>query len=76
MQSRVGSLVEATTSTLVGFLVAVLTQVVVFPIYGLEVGLGGNLQIALIFTVVSVLRGYCIRRLFNRNKFVKRGGKE
>lgn len=69
MQSRLGSLLEATTSTLVGFLVAVLTQVVVFPIYGLEVGLGGNLQIALIFTVVSVLRGYLVRRVFNRIKF-------
>lgn len=69
MQSRVESLLEAATSTLVGFLVAVLTQVVVFPIYGLEVGLGGNLQIATIFTVVSVLRGYFVRRAFNRIKF-------
>jgi hypothetical protein len=44
---------------------AVATQFAVFPYFGLQVGVLENLWIGLIFTCVSVLRGYALRRLFN-----------
>jgi hypothetical protein len=63
-QSRVMSLVEALTNVVVGLMVAVATQVVVFPILGLQATLGQNLKLALVFTGVSVARSYVLRRLF------------
>lgn len=59
------SLIEAITNTAVGYLVAVATQLAVFPAFGIEVDLSTNLVIALIFTAVSIARSYALRRLFN-----------
>jgi hypothetical protein len=58
------SLVEAVTNVCVGLLVAVVTQLIVFPIFGLQASLAQNLKLALVFTVVSILRGFALRRLF------------
>ena len=57
-QSRLMSLVEAVTNVVVGLLVAVATQIVVFPILGLHASLGQNLKLALVFTGVSIARSY------------------
>ena len=65
-QSRLMSLVEAVTNVVVGFAVAVATQIVVFPALGLQASLAQNLTLALAFTGVSILRGYALRRLFER----------
>lgn len=65
-QSRRMSAVEAVISTAIGYIVAVATQMVVFPIFGLAVGIWENLGIGLAFTVVSVVRSYLVRRLFER----------
>ena len=43
-QSRVMSLIEAATHVVVGLAVAVATQIVVFPILGLQATLGQNLK--------------------------------
>ena len=58
------SLVEAITNVAVGFLVALLTQIIVFPLFGLEVTLGENLVIGGLFTLVSICRSYALRRVF------------
>lgn len=65
-QSRRMSAVEAVVSTAIGYIVAVATQMVVFPIFGLRVGLIENLGIGLAFTAVSIVRSYLVRRLFER----------
>lgn len=66
MQSKRQSLIETVTSTLIGLAVSFLTQIIVFPIYNLEVNFSQNLQITLIFTIVSIARGYFVRRIFNK----------
>ena len=66
MQSRWMSLLEAITNIAVGYGVAVLTQVLVFPLFGLSVSLGENLSIGAVFTVVSLVRSFVLRRIFNR----------
>jgi membrane protein implicated in regulation of membrane protease activity len=66
MQSRRRSALEAVANVLVGYVVAVLTQIAVFPLFGMHVPLSDNLLIGLIFTVVSLLRSYALRRVFNR----------
>ena len=63
-QSRWMSLVEAVTNVLVGYGVAVATQWLVFPIFGLHATLQESLLIGLIFTVVSLIRSYLLRRVF------------
>ncbi len=63
-QTRWMSLVEAVTNVLVGYGVAVATQWAVFPLFGLHATLQENLLIGLIFTAVSLVRSYVLRRAF------------
>ena len=64
-QSRLMSGVEAVTNVAVGYGVAVGTQIVVFPWFGLQASLGDTLAIGAIFTLVSLARSYVLRRVFN-----------
>jgi hypothetical protein len=63
-QPRRHSLLEAIVNTVVGYALAVLTQMAVFPLYGLAVPLRETLMIGGIFTVLSVVRSYTLRRVF------------
>ena len=65
-QSRRLSLIEATTNVIVGYALAVITQIVAFPWFGLQVSLGDNLAIGAVFVGVSLIRSYTLRRLFER----------
>lgn len=65
MQSRLQSLVESAVGTAIGFIIAVLTQIVVFHLWNLKVTIWDNLAITAIFTVVSAIRSYWVRRFFN-----------
>lgn len=66
MQSRLGSLTESLTNVLIGYWVAIGAQCLIFPAFGYHMPLRDNLLIGLWFTVVSIARSYCLRRLFNR----------
>lgn len=66
MQSRKASLAEAITNVVVGYWIAVAVQSVVFPLLGIRVSFTENLFIGAVFTVVSILRSYALRRLFER----------
>lgn len=68
-QSRSMSLVEAITNTIVGFVLAIATQLVVFPLYGLEVTAAGHLTIGVCFLAMSLTRSYLLRRFFERLRF-------
>ena len=63
-QSRLMSMVEAITNVVVGYGVAVVTQILIFPIFGLQTTLGQNLAMGGIFTIVSLLRSLALRRFF------------
>ncbi len=65
-QSRFISLVEAIANVVVGYGVAVVTQILIFPIFGLHTTLGQNLKMGAVFTVVSIARSYVLRRAFER----------
>lgn len=64
MQSRWMSLMEAATNIIVGYGLAVLTQILVFPLFGLSVSLGENLRIGIVFTLLSLIRSFALRRAF------------
>jgi len=65
MQSRAMSLVESIANVVVGFAVAVLAQMIVFPLFGIEASFAQNLGIGIAFTAVSLARSYTLRRLFD-----------
>lgn len=67
-QSRAMSLVESLTNVIVGYGLAVATQIVVFPVFGLHTTLEQNLQMGVVFTVVSIARSYVLRRLFEASR--------
>jgi hypothetical protein len=64
MQSKKMSIIETCVSTAIGFVVAIITTQLVLPFYGHDVTLSENGQITTIFTVVSLIRGYYVRRFF------------
>lgn len=64
-QSRRGSLVESSANVAIGYVVAVATQMIVLPMFGMSGRTQDHLAIAGIFSVVSVVRSYCVRRAFN-----------
>ncbi|PKP85901.1 MAG: hypothetical protein CVT70_14095 [Alphaproteobacteria bacterium HGW-Alphaproteobacteria-1] len=63
-QSRLMSLVESVANVIVGYGVAVATQILVFPIFGLHTTLAQNLKMGLVFTIVSITRSFALRRVF------------
>lgn len=63
-QSRAMSLVESLANVTVGYGVAVVTQILVFPLFGLSTTLADNMAMGAIFTVVSIARSFTLRRLF------------
>ncbi len=65
-QSRLGSVVESVVNVLVGYGVAVGAQIAIFPLFGVNLPVSDNILIGLLFTAVSLVRSYALRRLFNR----------
>ena len=65
MQSRLMSLIESLTNVAIGMVVSLFGQIVVSHWYNLPLNVAQNMQIVLFFTVLSVIRSYMLRRLFN-----------
>jgi hypothetical protein len=63
-QSRLMSFVESVVNVFVGFVLAVLTQLIALPWLGVQISIGENLALGAVFTLVSVVRSYALRRLF------------
>jgi len=64
-QTRTMSLVETITNVAIGLIVSFLSQVAIFKLYDIHISLAQNLELTLYFTVVSVIRGFALRRFFN-----------
>jgi hypothetical protein len=73
-QSRAMSLVESVANVVVGYGVAVVTQIMIFPVFGLHTTLAQNLKMGAAFTLVSIARSYVLRRLFERVRVANRSG--
>lgn len=66
MQTKRQSLAESAVNVLIGYVVALLAQLAIFPLFGIRVHLSANLLIVSWFTLISLVRSYVIRRWFNR----------
>ena len=65
-QSKKNSFIEALTNVVVGYFLAVGTQILIYPFFGMKVSIYNNFIIGLIFLVVSLSRSYIIRRFFTK----------
>lgn len=73
-QSRAMSLVESIANVIVGYGVAVVTQILIFPIFGLHTTLAQNLKMGGVFTIVSIVRSFALRRVFEAVRIANRFG--
>lgn len=65
-QSRIDSFMETLTNTAIGFLVAMIGNALILPwIFGIEVSMGANILTATAYTVISIIRQFTLRRMFN-----------
>ena len=66
MQSRRRSLIEAIANVVVGYVLALATQFAVFPWFALEADIRTNMVLSGVFATISLIRGYALRRVFER----------
>ena len=65
MQTRRQSLEEALLNILIGYGINVVANVTVLPLFYPGVTIGNSMAIGLIFTFISLVRSYGLRRFFN-----------
>jgi len=70
MQSKKYSIIESVANTVIGLVTSFIIQLIIYPLLDIPVSINQNIIITLVFFTVSVLRGYLIRRYFNKNNGV------
>jgi len=68
MQTKKKSLIEAVSNTIIGLGTSFLIQLIIYPVLNIPVSIGQNIIITAVFFIVSIIRSYLIRRLFNSIK--------
>lgn len=66
MQTKKHSIIESITQTIIGLGTSILIQVILYPIMGIPVTFSQNLIITAVFFIVSIIRGYFVRRYFSK----------
>jgi hypothetical protein len=65
-QTRLGSLIEVSINIFIGFWINFVANLVVLPLFGLNVTIADNFLIGFIYTFISVARSYVVRRWFEK----------
>jgi len=65
-QTKQKSLIESVIQTVIGLGTSIIIQCVLYPIMGIPVTFSQNLIITAVFFVVSIIRGYFVRRIFEK----------
>jgi hypothetical protein len=76
-QTRLGSFIEACINIVIGFVINFCMNLLILPLFGFHITLLDNFYMGLLYTIVSIVRSYVIRRWFNsmiHNTAVKLGG--
>ena len=66
MQTKRQSLIESIANITIGYAVAIVSQLALYPLFDIDMPLGDNLLIGACFTLISLVRSYMVRRWFNR----------
>ena len=65
MQSKMDSLIETPTNVGIGWFISFIANMLVLPLFGYNINLTDGVLISIIFTIISIIRGYVVRRWFN-----------
>jgi len=69
-QTKLGSFVESMANIAVGFTINYIANLVILPAFGFQsLTPGKNFVIGLLYTVISLVRSFVIRRYFNGLRF-------
>ncbi len=74
MQTKKHSFIESLANVVVGLVVSLLANYLIFPLFGLSISMTDNLCLGFIYTAISIVRSYCLRRWFNRRAGTVIGG--
>jgi hypothetical protein len=58
------SLMEALANNAIAFIISIIANQFVLPIFGFNVTLAQSIGITIAFTAISIVRGYVVRRIF------------
>lgn len=73
MQTRLGSAVESLTNISIGISVGFVSNIIVLPAFGYPVTISDGIAISCVFTAISFVRSYAVRRIYNKYNFFGRG---
>lgn len=65
-QSRKHSFLESCTNVFIGYVVAIISQLIILPWFDIDIEFHENLLMAFYFTIISLIRSYVIRRWYNK----------
>jgi hypothetical protein len=65
-QTRLGSWLEAWANIAIGFAINWAANMLIFPLFGFNITATQAFHVGLIFTAISLVRSYVLRRVFNR----------
>lgn len=68
-QTKKGSIAEAWANIAVGFSINYFANLAIFPLFGMHISPVANFWMGCIYTVISLVRSYVLRRYFNGLKF-------
>ena len=65
MQTKRQSLIETLMNVGIGWFISFIANMLVLPLFGYNINLTDGVLISIIFTIISIVRGYMVRRWFN-----------
>ena len=68
MQTIKNSIYESVTNVIAGLITSFLIQIFIYKWLNIPVTINQNVKITIVFFIVSFIRGYIIRRIFNKIK--------
>ena len=71
MQTKKESLLEILISVTIGWLIGFISNMVILPLFGYPISVADSIYISILFTLISIIRGYIVRRYFTWKEYKK-----
>jgi len=65
-QTKQQSLIESASGTVIGLIFSFIIQIIMYPVLEIPVSINQSLLLTSVFFIASIVRGYFVRRLFNK----------
>lgn len=67
-QSRLHSAYETAANIAVGYSIGFVSNAFIMPLFGYHISTKDNISLGVIYTIISIVRSYTLRRVFNSFK--------